>query len=147
MKAMPHRLTRFGMVACFMVGCGGSTEPGGTNVHEDGGQDVTSAPDPACLAFCASHDLACLGADTEYGTGTVTVVTAKGCSVEVMLVVTGTIDLTVDCTSKSVCVDRAPGECTGTAGMCYPARELTAMGFAYSLPGCIHGSLGCSVRD
>ena len=144
---MMHRLAWLGMAACFtFAACGGSTQPGNTDLHEDGGQDVPSASDPACLAFCAAHDVVCLGADTEYGTGIVTA-TAKGCSIEVMLVVTGTIDLTVDCTSKSVCVDRAPGDCTGTAGICYPTRELTATGFAYSLPSCIHGSLGCSVRD
>jgi hypothetical protein len=147
-QRMLCRLGWLGLGSCLVFsGCGGSTETGGPAVQGDSGpEDAARAPDSACLAFCASKNLWCLGVDTESGTGVITATTAKGCSVKVTLVVSGTTDATVDCAARNVCVDQGPGGCMGVAGMCYQA-DLTATGFSYGLPNCIQGSLACYVSD
>jgi len=144
-------LRRFGWLglgSCLALsGCGGSTELAGPAVQGDGGpEDAERAPDPACLAFCTSKNLSCVGVDTESGTGTITATTAKGCSIKVTLVVSGTTDVTVDCAARNVCVDQGPGGCMGAAGTCYPA-DLSATSFSYRVPNCIQGSLACYARD
>ncbi len=130
---------------CVLPACGGTTDTAGPLV--DGGPgDTEITPDPGCLAWCASNQIWCTTSDTEYGTASITERTANGCSIQVALVVHGTIDLTVDCASKKVCVDRGDGGCTGSAGTCYPA-EITAAGVSYMLPACLQGSLSCYVGD
>jgi hypothetical protein len=167
-----HRLALVSSLTAF--GCGGTTPIGGPdggledassapNGGLDGGledapsgpnrgpdarhEDAPNAPDPACLALCAVKSLSCFGVDTESGAGTITQSTAKGCSIHVTLVVSGTEDVTVDCASKNVCVDQGPGGCMGAPGTCYPATDLTATDFSYRLPNCIEGSLTCGVSD
>jgi hypothetical protein len=125
--------------------CGGTTEV--PDVASDGGPvDAETTPDPACLAWCASSHIWCTTTDTEYGTANITERTANGCSIHVALVVHGTIDVTLDCASKKVCVDQGDGGCTGAAGTCYPA-DVTATSVSYMLAACLQGSLACYVGD
>src|ERR1041384_421819 len=89
-RMMTWILRRFGWLglgSCLALsGCSGSTDSGGPALQEDSRpEDADGPPDPACLAFCTSKNLSCVGVDTESGTGTITATTAKGCSVKVTL--------------------------------------------------------------
>jgi hypothetical protein len=77
--------------------------------------------------------------------GTITMATANGCSGSAAFPASGALRLTIDCTSKKVCIDEGGGGCIGSAGTCY-AAEITATSFSYMIPNCIQGSLICSVK-
>ena len=123
-------------------GCAAAGDDAGEQAREASAYDGGDTPDPGCLAICGAKELPCAGVDTEGATLTVTQTTASGCSGLVTFNVSGTLKVTIDCTSKKVCIDEGGGGCVGSAGMCYPA-EFNSRGFSYSLPDCIQGSLSC----
>jgi hypothetical protein len=95
--------------------------------------------------LCRGKDLSCSGPDTEFGMGTITATTPNGCSGAATFPVSGALKVTIDCTSKQVCIDEGGGGCIGSVGMCYPAA-ITAAGFSYTIANCAQGSLTCSVN-
>jgi len=109
---------------------------------------ITGTPDPACLELCRASELTCLAPDVEGATSTITASTANGCSGTATLAVNGSVDWTLDCTLRRVCIDEsryALGGCLGTSGACYPA-DLAPKAFGYHIRACGTGGLSCSAR-
>src|SRR6185503_12777370 len=124
-----------------IAGCGSSSTCCRT-------RGVTDAPDPACVELCHATELTCWAPDAEAATSTITASTATGCSGTATLAVNGSVDWTLDCTLRRVCIDDSRyglGGCLGTRGSCYPA-DLQPKSFAYSLRACLNGGLSCSVK-
>jgi hypothetical protein len=96
------------------------------------------------MAACRATTLSCTGPDAWAGSGMITTTTATGCSGAVPHP-SMTVNFTLDCVAKTVCLEKCVGSCCSeTPGTCYALD--TAF---FELPSTLNGScsgIGCSLR-
>lgn len=134
-------------------GSGGSSTDGGSvgsvTTGGSGGEaggvstDGETPPVAECVAFCASSSRFCSGPNLEVATSSSVVGTNAGCTLTVELPASGSVEVDLDCVSGEVCIEQGSA-CFGEPGECY-AADWGASGFSYFIPGCLNGSLVCSL--
>lgn len=125
-------------------GSAGSVTTGGSGGEAGGvSTDSETPPIAECVAFCASSSRFCNGPNLEVATSSSVVGTNVGCTLTVELPASGSVEVDLNCVSGEVCIERGSA-CFGVPGECY-AANWGASGFSYFIPGCLNGSLTCSL--